>query len=143
MERGPQPPDITFPLPPTHSVPWSPASPCTQPAVALEGGQWKRKGRAKSVRRKGLNAPCLTEETSLSFQEGRGAPGVQQPLLSEKCVPGEAAPLPLRLLAPSGSGQTGTRSCWISQRKARPEPLKHEWFQLDWGGGGGGSWHSF
>lgn len=134
---GPSATKHHFARPPhTHThigSPWSPAGTFTQPVVALEGGQWKRKGHAKRVQREGLNAPCLTEEeTSLSFQEG-GESGVQQPLLSKKSAPGEAAPPPSMASSTMGSGQTGTRSCLISQRKAQPEPLKQERFQLDWG----------
>lgn len=109
-----------FAAPPPNRVPWSPVSTSTKPMAAFEGGGcWKRKGPAKSMWRKGLNSPCLTEEeTSLSLQVGWGAPGGSSYCCRRRASPGARHHPPLLLPASPGSGQTGTPSCWISQRKA-------------------------
>lgn len=99
------------------AFPYSPARASAPPAVALEGGGRKRKGLAKSTWGE------TKEGTPPSSRRGVGAGGVS---LEEAPPPGPASQI-------IEFWQQGTRSCWMSQCKARPYPVKQERLQLDWG----------
>lgn len=79
----------------------------------------KEEGPRQKHVEKGVKLPSSDGRRNFPLLPGGlGGTWWQQLLLSEKGVSGSPPPPPLLLPASPGSGQMGTRSCWISQRKA-------------------------